>query len=66
MDYESLKARHRVGRHDFHANLSIRAHHGQIRECGKFTDKLVPRMIEIALDQVETLWADAFHPVVGR
>ena len=36
----------------------------QIRDCGNLLGKLVPLVIEIMMDSVNTLWGDACYPVV--
>jgi hypothetical protein len=36
----------------------------QIRDCGNLLGKLVPLVIEIMMDNVNTLWGDACYPVV--
>jgi Apea-like HEPN len=37
----------------------------QIRNCGNLLGKLVPLVIEIMMDNVDTLWGDACYPVVN-
>jgi hypothetical protein len=36
----------------------------QIRDCANLLGKLVPLVIEIMMDNVNTLWSDACYPVV--
>jgi hypothetical protein len=36
----------------------------QIRDCTSLMGKLVPVVIEIMLDNPDTLWGDACYPVV--
>jgi hypothetical protein len=38
----------------------------QIRDCANLLGKLVPLVIEIMMDNVNTLWGDACYPVVDR
>jgi hypothetical protein len=38
----------------------------QIRDCANLLGKLVPLVIEIMMDNVNTLWGDACYPVVGQ
>lgn len=37
----------------------------QLRDCNRFMMKLVPVVIELMLDNVDTLWGEACYPVVG-
>jgi hypothetical protein len=36
----------------------------QVRDCANLLGKLVPLVIEIMMDNVNTLWGDACYPVV--
>jgi len=38
----------------------------QIRDCANLLGKLVPLVIEIMMDSVDTLWGEASYPVVER
>jgi hypothetical protein len=37
----------------------------QVRDCERFMSKLVPVIVEIMLDNPDTLWGDAVYPVVA-
>jgi len=36
----------------------------QIRDCARLMGELMPRIIEIMMDNPQTLWGDAVYPVV--
>jgi hypothetical protein len=38
----------------------------QLRDCNALMGKLVPMIIEIMLDNPDTLWGDAVYPVVDQ
>jgi hypothetical protein len=37
----------------------------QLRDCTNLTAKLVPLVIEVMMDNPQTLWGDACYPVVA-
>jgi len=37
----------------------------QIRECCRLMSKIVPTIIEIMMENPDTLWGEEFYPVVG-
>ncbi|MBF7728609.1 HEPN domain-containing protein [Pseudomonas sp. N040] len=46
------------------ATWSSQVNRDQLRDCARFLGKLVPLVIEIMLDNPNTLWGDACFPVV--
>ncbi|MBD3877968.1 MULTISPECIES: HEPN domain-containing protein [Pseudomonadaceae] len=47
------------------ATWNGRVNRDQLRDCSNLLSKLVPLIIQIMLDNPDTLWGDANYPVVG-
>ena len=47
------------------ATWNGRVNRDQLRDCCSLLGKLVPLIIQIMLDNPDTLWGDANYPVVG-
>lgn len=47
------------------ATWNGRVNRDQLRDCCNLLGKLVPLIIQIMLDNPDTLWGDANYPVIG-